>query len=434
MKKWILGLILVPLLLWFCSVYPDAFADSGIWAMRREGIVMSGVLAYAMMSFVVVLATRPAWLEQKINGMDKGYRLHKWAGIGAGLLFFSHWMIKLVPKWIAGWGWIAAKPSNGGGHGPASAWISVAKDMGEWMAYLMLVMIAIALLRMIPYHWFRKIHRLFAVAFLAVTYHAVMLMPTKLWLTPLGVLIALCALAGSAAALLSLSGLIGRRRQVSGRIGKIDTLSNGVLEIECRLDGKGLAHRPGQFAYLRFDDESAHPFTIASSAASPDTLRFAIKPLGDYTQTLAARLHPGQALRVEGPYGRFDFAGNAEQQIWVAGGICVTPFLSRLESLAKEGVKQSSIVFFYCTSGAGQDPYVARLQLACMAVGVRLEVVDSQCEGHLNFDRIAASMQQPRQAELWFCGPAAFGDSLKKAWQGMGLSGQRFHREYFAMR
>jgi ferredoxin-NADP reductase len=35
---------------------------------------------------------------------------------------------------------------------------------------------------------------------------------------------------------------------------------------------------------------------------------------------------------------------------------------------------------------------------------------------------------------LWFCGPAAFGDSLKKAWQGMGLSGQRFHREYFAMR
>jgi predicted ferric reductase len=55
----------------------------------------------------------------------------------------------------------------------------------------------------------------------------------------------------------------------------------------------------------------------------------------DYTHTLANRLQIDQVIKVEGPYGRFDIArqDSCAQQIWIAGGIGVTPFLAWLDSL-----------------------------------------------------------------------------------------------------
>ena len=48
------------------------------------------------MALIMLLALRPAWLERPLGGMDRVYRLHKWAGIlavGAGA---AHWLIKLA--------------------------------------------------------------------------------------------------------------------------------------------------------------------------------------------------------------------------------------------------------------------------------------------------------------------------------------------------
>ena len=48
------------------------------------------------MALIMLLALRPVWLERPLGGMDRVYRLHKWAGIlavGAGA---AHWLIKLA--------------------------------------------------------------------------------------------------------------------------------------------------------------------------------------------------------------------------------------------------------------------------------------------------------------------------------------------------
>ena len=52
---------------------------------------------------------------------------------------------------------------------------------------------------------------------------------------------------------------------------------------------------------------------------------FSIKGLGDYTRRLPKQLFPGQMVTVEGPYGRFDFRGDCPRQLWLAGGIGITP-------------------------------------------------------------------------------------------------------------
>ncbi|WP_400165331.1 FAD-binding oxidoreductase [Escherichia coli] len=66
-------------------------------------------------------------------------------------------------------------------------------------------------------------------------------------------------------------------------------------------------YSPGQFAFLTFaHSKESHPFTIASYTKEKNTLRFAIKNLGDYTSTLASSIKIGQSAFVEGPWGKFD--------------------------------------------------------------------------------------------------------------------------------
>ena len=55
-------------------------------SIRAALISLTGALALSWMGICMVLAHRPAWLERRIGGLDKLYRAHKYAGIGAVIL------------------------------------------------------------------------------------------------------------------------------------------------------------------------------------------------------------------------------------------------------------------------------------------------------------------------------------------------------------
>jgi 3-phenylpropionate/trans-cinnamate dioxygenase ferredoxin reductase subunit len=82
-----------------------------------------------------------------------------------------------------------------------------------------------------------------------------------------------------------------------------------------------------------------HPFSIASAPRPGDPrLRFAIKALGDFTQTVGS-LSPGSRAFVDGPYGVFSHSQypKAAGFVFIGGGIGVAPMLGMLEALANEG-------------------------------------------------------------------------------------------------
>lgn len=438
-KRPLIILAAVPLLVWSIFVLPDvAAAARSPWDWRRPLILLSGTLALWWMSAGMALAARPPRLERVCGGLDRLYRLHRHIGIGAGLLVFVHWMLEWLPRNLVRAG-VITRPARGGrppGTGPESAWIELAKSVGEWAGYILLALVVIALVRRIPYRWFRSLHKFFPLVFIAGAYHGLLLMPADYWRQPLGWLSALVATVGAAAGVQALAGRLGAARRIAARVTAIRRYPDAVVEVVCRPDAAWPGHRAGQHVLVDFGHagEGAHPFTIAS-AWRPERgeLTLAIKALGDYTRALPGRLLVGQTVSLEGPYGGFTFDAPGDNQIWVAGGIGVTPFIARLQALAARGGAPGRVDFFYSTARARPAAYAADLPALCAAAGVRLHRHESWCHGRLGDAAIRACVTAG--SSVWFCGPAAWGEQLAASlYAGGVLRRGAFHREWFAFR
>lgn len=440
MKTLFASLVVLVLLAWGRDVFVAGAAGGGSlpWAVRQEGLYLSGLLSVAMMSLAMLLAARPTWLEEPLGGLDRMYRTHKWAGILAVGFAALHWLIEMssdILKAVIG---REGRVPEGKYNGLLEVLRDLAEDMGEWAIYAVLAMLALTLWKRFPYRPWRFLHQAMPVLYLMLAFHAVLLAPTDYWAQPVGGLLALLLCAGVYGSVHSLAGHIGRSRQVSGTIVAVERPAADIVAVRCRLDGGWRGHRPGQFAFVTFDPkEGPHPFTIASADRGDRTISFQIKALGDYTRNLPDRLQTGQAVKVEGPYGRFDIARRnpQAQQIWIAGGIGVTPFLAWLESLQARPGEAPAADLHYCTRDREADPFVARLKSLCDALpGIRLHIHSASQGGVLDAASMVAGKDSARLTEVWFCGPQGLAESLKKGLQASWRGKFHFHQEAFEMR
>lgn len=413
-------------------------ADASLWwAIRQEGLYLTGLSSIVLMSLAMILATRPVWLERPLGGMDRVYRIHKWSGI-LGISFAAvHWLVEMSDDILKALVGRAGRLPEEKYTGILEVLRDLAEEMGEWAIYAVLAMLLITLWKRFPYVIWRYVHRAMPVLYLMLAFHAALLSPSDYWTQPVGVLLAVFLIGGTIGSVLSLTGNIGKKRVVKGTIDSVRRTASDVTEVTCRLDEQWRGHRPGQFAFITFDRfEGQHPFTIACADKGDRTISFQIKALGDYTRGLADRLVAGNEVHVEGPYGRFDLARRSKRahQIWIAGGIGVTPFLAWLESLQADPANAPAVDFHYCTRDRQHDAFVPRLEALCASLPtVRLQVHGAKQGEVLSAETLAASGAK-KSTEIWFCGPQGLAGKLREGVR-KSLKGRiRFHQEAFEMR
>lgn len=438
-------LVLVSALWWLAD--PHALRESGFFPLRGALVQYTGVLAMVSMSLAMVLALRPRWPERALGGLDKMYRLHKWLGIGGLVLAIVHWLAAKGPKWAVSLGWLD-RPHRGPPpvvENPVEQFLrsqrGLAEGLGEWAFYAAVVLIAAALIPRIPYRLFYKTHRFIAIAYLVLVFHTVVLMRFDYWTSPLGLLVAVLCAYGTGAAVLVLLRRVGAGRQVDGTIARLHYYpSLRVIEGEIDVPKGWPGHRAGQFAFVTTRAaEGAHPYTIASAwdPAEP-RLTFITKELGDWTRRLREVLRVGLPVRIEGPYGCFTFEDDRPRQIWIGGGIGITPFIARMKQLAmrrESGASPTQAIDLFHTTADYSEEALAKLRADAEAAQVRLHILHGPRDGRLTGDRIRAAVPGWREASVWFCGPAGFGAALRHDLASQGLAvADRFHQELFAMR
>ncbi|WP_313067609.1 ferredoxin reductase family protein [Achromobacter animicus] len=436
MRRILFSILAVSVLAWSAALWLQPPAAFNVWTWRDQLILLTGLTAYVLMALIMLLSVRPIWLEKRLDGLDKMYRLHKWCGILATALAAVHYLIKLAkPLLLAIFDPVPKTPR-------AAAMLDVfrgsAKDLGEYAVWILVAMVLLTLWRRFPYHVWRQVHRIAAVIFLVAAFHGVVLTPAAWWSQPVGWLVGVATAVGSVCAVMALTGRIGRARRYKGTVLDVDHLSDDILRVTCRVEGDW-HHRAGQFAFLTADrNEGAHPFTVSGADDGSGRVQFSIKALGDYTRRLQKTLAVGQAVTVEGPYGCFDYRRDEDRpQIWVGAGIGVTPFISWLETLQTHPEDAPVATLYYCARNAADAPFADRLRELCARVpSVKLDVRYSDQHPPLTADVLARA--RPDGApwpSIWFCGPTGFADSLKDGLYRRGMPvRQLFHQEAFQMR
>ena len=439
-QKSIITLITIGIIVvWSWSYLKNTTATASLpWEIYDNSLYLSGLLSIALMSVTMMLATRPAWLEAPFNGLDQIYRLHKSTGIFAVVFAALHWLIEMSDDLVKSMFGRAGRLPEQDFSGFIDMMRDVAEAVGEWTVYLVFAMLVLTLWKRFPYKLWRYLHRAMPVLYLLLVFHAVWLAPLVWWQQPVGLLMALLLTGGSLASILSLRGKVGQSRQVQGTINSISTSATGITEVGCRLEKKWKGHRAGQFAFVTFDhSEGAHPFTIANSNQGNGQVTFQIKALGDYTKRLDHKLKIGQSVTVEGPYGRFNFKQRKANavQIWIAGGIGVTPFLARIEELQNQPEQVPKAQMHYCTSDSATDPFVKRLQKACIDLdSIQLQIHASNQGKKLTADQLLTQYSKKGDMEVWFCGPAGWAKILEKELRGRLQGSLYFRKEAFDLR
>ena len=368
---------------------------------------------YAAMLFAAnfVLATRWGWVENLLGGLERVYAMHGF--IGRTVLVF----VLLHTGVLA----IQALPNASLVGQYLLPGADLAYTLGLVGSFGILVLVALTIWYRLPYASWLKSHKLMIVPFLGGTLHAIVLQADWYMM--------LIAAIGTIA--WTYSVFIYPRGGVDAQLATTRTLGS-ITELTLR-PRRPLEARPGQHVFLSWPGKprNRHPFSI-SGIGNDGSLRLSVRRLGTFTQGLE-HLPAGSNMVVHGPHGSFGGKGVAAgaDQVWIAGGIGITPFLSMLEQTAPAGKKLDIIWSVRDAADAVYDTEIAARIARKPDASYTLHV--SSTQGRLTAETILAG-RNAETTEFYLCGPAAMIDDLDTQLRAAGVPGQHIHTERFALR
>jgi ferredoxin-NADP reductase len=206
-----------------------------------------------------------------------------------------------------------------------------------------------------------------------------------------------------------------------------------VISFVFDLMGQPFSYVPGQYVYyeldeLRFPDERGkrRHFTISSSPTETGIVMFTTRMRGSGFKETVRQAPLGYELTVERPLGSFVLrAGETRRQVFIAGGIGITPYRSILRHAADTKVPlAATLLHFGRTAGdlifRGELEGIARQIPAFAFVPVVTEPEEGWRGEHGSLDEALLRRHVPDFGEVvfWISGPPpmvlAFADQLKR--------------------
>lgn len=428
---WIIVLLvcLLPtLIIIFDAPFSTRFGTS-IKSLLTWGDI-AGMIGLCLYTMSLVLATRIAWIEDLFGGLNKVYIAHAILG-GSALMF-----ILLHPVLIA-----IRYSALGAGTVfdfflPTTKYVATA--YGIYAVILLLILMIVTFYIHLPYRLWLWSHKCLALVYILICMHVLFepnAITNNFLLRSYLILLLLIGLASITYRTFLPNILVRRYLYI---IKAVDKKATGVLEITLTPTNRVIHFRAGQFVFIAFHATGLspewHPFTIVS-APKDGSFSIAVKSLGDYTETIT-RILPdmvGMSVLIEGAYGRFSFRNfKNTNQIWVAGGIGITPFLSMAQAL---GNGPYNIDLYYSVKSESElidVETLARQQSNKPGQVFRvIPYVTEKYQRFLTADSIKATSGDLLKRDFLICGPPSLMASLKKQLIRRGVKKYKIHTEEF---
>ena len=438
-----------------------AFVPIGLWATAaplgpRFGnttlalgslAVACGLSGLSLFALNIVLGARIRFITSFFGGLERMYLVHRVTGRVAFVLLAAHTVLILASR-----------------ASLSSPDVSSLFDPGNLTVFLgvlafiaMTISIGLTLYTRLGHEAFVYVQRSFGLAFVLGGLHAFRTPGVKALSSTLTFYLAgLFAFALAGYVYRSLFGNVLVRRY-DYTVSRVVQLDDYVTEISLTPRRRSLRFIPGQFLFVTFysdafnaqfhpfsmsaEDTTAiislrpgdirnqfHPFSITSSPEE-EGLRVAVKAVGDYT-TAMRNLDEGAAARVEGPYGSFSYLNAAgRKQVWLAGGIGITPFLSMARSLGDGGYE---IHLIHGVKTRAQAYFSEELnRIAAAKPGFDVTLVPEDEQGLITIDLMEEAAGSLQDRDYLICGPPLMIDAISARLVEKGVPRSRIHFERF---
>ena len=417
----IIASVILTVIVWF--VFPPHNDGSDTFVRRYAGEIL-GSIVIVLMSFALFLSTRPKWAEPYFGGLDKMYITHRRVATSAFLLLFVH--LLTVP-------------------------ISIT-DMriGNYIAIIAFTgIVSIVLVTLAPripflskfltggtYDGWKRIHRFIGIFFILGFIHSLTVKALEA-LIPI-TWVQMFFILGTVSYLYTevFGGLF--KKYVPYTVEAVKHPNGSTTEVTLRARKSPIKRqRAGQFLFVHFPQDKilreSHPFTI-SSAPHEDVLRLTIKASGDFTRYLFSHLKPNVDAVIDGAYGMFDYKTGGQKQIWLAGGIGLTPFLSFVRDM--DGRLAHDVHFYYTVRHPEEALFVEEIQAAAEKnPRLKPHIRFSATEGSLTMDHILKNTNGTvRDYHVYMCGPLPMIQAFEKKFLELGLPPDQIHYEEFNFR
>jgi len=427
---WLLltGLIIVPFALW-ATFQPlgERFGTTYLTLTSIGRLV--GIASMVCFSLNIILTARLKFIETLFGGLNKVYIAHHIIGGLALVVILTHPLV------------LALRTMTVSPHDAALQLLPFTTDtmmtVGILSLWLFITLMILTLYVKLPYKTWLLTHKFMGLVLLGIIIHILLgsndiNADVRLKAYSWG-LMGLAALAYLYRTILP--RVLVRRYDYT--VTETRALPGGVMRFVLMPKSRAIKFKSGQFIFVSFRTEGFshefHPFTVSSNSKDGG-LVITVKSLGAYTSTLV-KFGPnmvGMPVQVEGAYGRFNFENfPAKRQIWVGGGIGITPFLSMVAD-----VRAPFLVDLYYTTKSNDEILDSEyLQQMIAASGGSLRVIPyvADVQGFLTAEKIKEYSGELSDADILVCGPPPMMHALKGQLKSIGVRASRIHSEEFSM-
>lgn len=389
---------------------------------------VSGLIGMAMFGVVLSLSGRFKFLEDYFGGLNRIYINHHFFGGLAFILMLSH------PLFLAGRSFLFSPRIAAMLFIPGQNWPI---NFGIFALSLLIILLFITFFvrQKISYEKWKFTHKFLGLSFFLAGLHGFLInsdisrfLPLRIYMFSLGAI----GLAIYFYRAVFGFWLVKRSRYI---VQDVRFLGEKVVEIEMSPQRNPIVFIPGQFIFISFKSPDikpeTHPFSITSTP-SDSNLKIAPKAIGDFTTSLR-NLKIGSVATIEGPFGRF-FNQNSKNQIWVAGGIGITPFVSMARALKQNKETAGHIDLFYSAINESEAVFLKELsQISSERDNLKIFPFFSSAQGRITADYIRNAIGNLDGKEIFLCGPPAMMRNLKSQFLKIGILKSNLHSEEFQL-
>jgi predicted ferric reductase len=311
----ILITIFITIYIWYSGI---VFLNINLNTLTRLFALIGAIL----LAWNFILSTRLQFLENLFGGLDKVYLIHHWIGKWGFLFVLLHPILLIVNALVRSL--------------PVNTYllpsILGSYNFGIFSLYSFIILIIVTIFIKLPYHLWKLTHDFMGLPLLFLILHVYLISSDvsrnnilRIW-----VLFFL---------ILSLIAFIYKRffyESTSKReyiVKGISSIGKNAFKIDLERFGKPKKYSGGQFVFIKRDEgkgkDELHPFSVINYDELGN-ISLGVKNLGDYTSEISS-WKENESVYVYGPHGKFGIHFDSNQyQVWIAGGIGITPFISML--------------------------------------------------------------------------------------------------------